>query len=60
MVSQASLDDLNARLLAQPDVGLVGVDRFRPNVLLGGGAALWEDTWREVELGGAHFWVTGG
>ncbi|MBK8226222.1 MAG: MOSC domain-containing protein [Flavobacteriales bacterium] len=50
IVSQASLDDLNARLDAP-----VPMDRFRPNLVIAGGAAFQEDAWKEVAIGGARF-----
>ncbi|MGE0786884.1 MAG: MOSC domain-containing protein [Sandaracinaceae bacterium] len=43
---QASLDDLNARL----DVP-VDIRRFRPNLVIAGGAAWAEDGWRELRIG---------
>jgi uncharacterized protein YcbX len=50
IISQASLDDLNARL-AEP----VGMERFRPNIVVAGGAAIQEDDWREVMVGDVRF-----
>lgn len=47
LISEASLADLNARL-PQP----VGMERFRPNLVISGGTAFQEDHWR-------HFWVGG-
>ena len=53
LVSRESLADLNARLVAR-DVGAVGVERFRPNVVVEGtGAPFAEDGWGEIALGGA-------
>ena len=46
-VSAASLADLNARL-AQP----VPMARFRPNLVVSGGAAWAEDGWRLLRVGG--------
>jgi uncharacterized protein YcbX len=46
ILGQASLDDLNARL-ATP----VPMDRFRPNVVVAGGAPFAEDAWRDVRCG---------
>lgn len=50
IISQASLDDLNARL-ADP----VGMERFRPNIVVAGGVAFQEDDWREVIIGEVRF-----
>jgi hypothetical protein len=50
IAAQASLDDLNARLPAP-----VPMDRFRPNVVIGGGAAWQEDAWDELSIGAARF-----
>jgi len=50
IAGQASLDDLNARL-EQP----VGMDRFRPNLVIGGGTAFQEDGWRTVRIGEVRF-----
>ncbi|HZN87261.1 MAG TPA: MOSC domain-containing protein [Burkholderiales bacterium] len=44
----ASLDALNAALLAP-----VPMDRFRPNIIVGGAAAYAEDGWRKLRVGGA-------
>jgi uncharacterized protein YcbX len=53
LVSRESLADLNARLAAR-GVAPVGVDRFRPNVVVEGTAgAFAEDAWGDVRLGGA-------
>ncbi|GJG85416.1 MOSC domain-containing protein [Gemmatimonadetes bacterium T265] len=56
VASQTSLDDLNARLAAA-GAAPVGIERFRPNVLLAAdaGEALApyaEDDWRALRLGG--------
>lgn len=50
ILSQASLDDLNARL-ADP----LPMDRFRPNIVIAGGQAYQEDGWREISIGTALF-----
>jgi uncharacterized protein YcbX len=50
IASQASLDDLNARL----DVP-VPMDRFRPNLVIEGGTPYQEDAWRELLIGTARF-----
>ncbi len=50
LLSCASIDALNARLIAQGEDG-VDVARFRPNVLIDGVAAHAEDRWRDVQIG---------
>lgn len=50
IVSQASLDDLNARL-GSP----VPMDRFRPNLVIDGGVAFQEDDWTTIRIGHATF-----
>jgi uncharacterized protein YcbX len=47
IVSQAALDELNARL-ERP----IGIERFRPNVVIDGSAAHAEDEWERIEIGG--------
>jgi uncharacterized protein YcbX len=50
IASQASLDDLNARLAAP-----LPMDRFRPNLVIAGGAPFQEDDWEVVSIGAARF-----
>jgi uncharacterized protein YcbX len=50
IISQASLDDLNARL-TDP----VGMERFRPNLVIAGGTAFQEDGWSGIDIGTARF-----
>ncbi|MBK9177708.1 MAG: MOSC domain-containing protein [Flavobacteriales bacterium] len=50
IVSKASLDDLNARL-PEP----VDMERFRPNLVIAGGAAFQEDNWKELAIGSTRF-----
>lgn len=50
IISQASLDDLNTRL-SMP----VPMERFRPNLVIAGGAAFQEDAWRAVRIGSVRF-----
>jgi len=52
LISQASLDDLNARL-EHP----VPMLRFRPNLVVTGCAAFAEDGWRRIRIGGLSFRV---
>jgi uncharacterized protein YcbX len=49
-VTEASLADLNTRL-----VDPVPMARFRPNLVVQGGAAWSEDAWRVVTIGGVSF-----
>jgi uncharacterized protein YcbX len=50
LASQSSLDALNARLV-EP----VGMDRFRPNLVVGGAPADAEDTWQDFTIGTLPF-----
>lgn len=50
VLSQASLDDLNARM-ERP----IPMDRFRPNIVIAGGRAFQEDEWKEITIGKARF-----
>lgn len=50
LISQASLDDLNARL----DQALP-MNRFRPNIVVSGTNAFAEDEWRRVKIGPVEF-----
>lgn len=52
LISQASLDGLNARLVRP-----VGMLRFRPNLVIAGCTAHAEDTWRHIRIGGLGFRV---
>ena len=47
---EASLEDLNTRLDAPIPMG-----RFRPNIVVHGGAAWDEDQWRTIQVGGMTF-----
>ena len=53
LISQASLDDLNSRL-DHP----VSMDRFRPNIVVGGGTPYQEDDWSNIKIGNARFKIT--
>lgn len=46
ITSTGSLDDLNAKL-ATP----IGMDRFRPNIVVSGAPAWDEDSWHEIRIG---------
>jgi len=50
LIGQASLDDLNRRLESP-----LPMNRFRPNLVVGGGVPFAEDTWRRVQIGDAVF-----
>lgn len=52
LISQASLNDLNSRL-SEP----VGMDRFRPNLVISGTKAFEEDLWSEIKIGEVYFKV---
>lgn len=52
IISQASLSELNERMNPKDRIPM---DRFRPNLVIGGGAAYQEDDWREIRAGEAHF-----
>lgn len=46
LISEASLTDLNERLDTP-----VEMNRFRPNIVVGGGAAFQEDGWNRIRIG---------
>ncbi|RYU82160.1 MOSC domain-containing protein [Hymenobacter persicinus] len=50
VIGQASLDDLNTRLAAP-----VPMDRFRPNLVVAGGAPYEEEAWRDFAIAGQPF-----
>jgi uncharacterized protein YcbX len=52
LISQASLDDLNAKLNAP-----VPMNRFRPNIVVEGCAPFAEDAWRDIRIAGVDFGV---
>jgi len=53
LTGEASLADLNAKLGSDP----VPMARFRPNLVVTGGAAFAEDGWSRIALGGLPFEV---
>lgn len=53
IISQESLDDLNSRIEAP-----VPMNRFRPNIVVEGGAAYGEDEWRGMKIGDVPFYGT--
>jgi uncharacterized protein YcbX len=52
MIGRASLEDLNARLVARGQAALP-MNRFRPNIVVEGSAAYAEDGWKELRVGEA-------
>ncbi len=56
LLSQRSIDALNERLVHAGETP-VGVERFRPNVLIAGTAAHDEDTWSLIAVGGVEIGV---
>jgi len=50
IISQASLNDLNGRMETP-----IGMERFRPNIVVAGGPAFQEDEWRSIAIGGVTF-----
>lgn len=52
LANTASLDDLNQRL-AQP----VGMERFRPNIVVSGAMAWQEDEWHHLQIGECHLYA---
>lgn len=50
VISQASLDDLNSRL-----INPVTMQRFRPNIVVEGCDAFDEDQWRNITIGNVNF-----
>jgi MOSC domain-containing protein len=52
LASCASLDDLNRRLAAP-----LPMNRFRPNIVVSGGAAFAEDQWKRIRIDGITFAV---
>ena len=54
VVSEASLDALNERLIARGSEPLP-MNRFRPNIVVGGAAPFAEDGWKRIRVGGMTF-----
>ncbi|MEH6472185.1 MAG: hybrid-cluster NAD(P)-dependent oxidoreductase [Halopseudomonas sp.] len=53
LISQASLDDLNQRLETA-----VGMEQFRPNLVLKGCPPFAEDSWQRIRIGEVEFELT--
>lgn len=53
LTTTASLRDLNSRLETP-----IGMERFRPNVVIDGAAAFDEDNWERIRIGDASFRIT--
>jgi uncharacterized protein len=56
LISESSLSDLNHRIMYRVENGeahynAVAVERFRPNILVGGAATYTEDDWKNVQVG---------
>jgi len=56
LISEPSLDDLNARLLSQ-NLSTVEMSRFRPNLVVSATGAYEEDHWREIRIHDQGFQV---
>jgi uncharacterized protein YcbX len=54
LIGEASLADLNAKLLAKSHAALP-MNRFRPNLVVTGSGPFAEDGWREIRIGDAVF-----
>jgi uncharacterized protein YcbX len=52
LISEASLADLNAKLLAK-DHPALPMNRFRPNLVVTGSEPFAEDRWKQISIGGA-------
>ncbi|SDL93568.1 hypothetical protein SAMN05661010_02909 [Modicisalibacter muralis] len=52
LISQASLDDLNARMTSEQRMS-----QFRPNLVIAGTAAYAEDSWKRIRIGALEFSV---
>lgn len=52
LISQASLDELNARMTSEQRMS-----QFRPNLVIAGTAPYAEDTWRRIRIGALEFTV---
>lgn len=53
LIGQGSLDDLNQKLDEA-----VGMERFRPNLVISGAEPFEEDTWEKIRIGDAEFKIS--
>lgn len=51
LISEASLQDLNARILKQESQPALEMRRFRPNIVVKGCEAFAEDQWKKIQIG---------
>ncbi|PKL80111.1 MAG: MOSC domain-containing protein, partial [Candidatus Melainabacteria bacterium HGW-Melainabacteria-1] len=54
LCNQGSLDDLNQHLRAK-GCPTVGIERFRPNLVVSGAKAFAEDNWKQIQIGDIGF-----
>ena len=54
LISQASLDDLNEKLIAKSEPAIT-IDRFRPNIVVADTEAFAEDKWNTFQINGISF-----
>lgn len=54
LIGQASLDDLNQRIVGGP---VMTMQRFRPNLVVSGSQAYAEDDWKQIQIGAVSFRV---
>jgi uncharacterized protein YcbX/ferredoxin len=55
LISQASLDELNAKLLSSNEVTMA---QFRPNIVVNDTQAFEEDSWKSIRIGEVEFEVS--
>lgn len=53
LIGQSSLDDLNTKLENE-----IGMERFRPNLVISGAAAFEEDNWEKIKIGDSEFKIS--
>lgn len=59
LTNQASLEELNRRLVAKGK-DKIGMERFRPNIVVSGHKPFDEDTWKVISIDGVVFHVAKG
>lgn len=57
---QASLDELNRRLVVEKHKPPLPMGRFRPNIVISGTKAFEEDEWKVISIGGTIFHIVKG